>query len=251
MALRLELRHAPWRWRTCGATRSVSSVRRWRRSRVRITRGSCPRPCSACSRRLHARAADDPRVRAELPDLVGSVRALLARLERAPVAVLVHPGMADEARIVVGAYDLRVALAQALATTRGTAGIPRLLVALERGDFGPLAVQALERRRGSLGSAMALAMDCASGATHGAAGAHRARSGRSGEPAGRCARRAVLSRGLRRVAGAGIRSGRRRSADRSRRGRRCCSSAARSTRARRRPTSRRSAVGWPTRRTSW
>ncbi len=113
----------------------------------------------------HGRAAADPRVRAMLPDLLGSVRALLARLERAPVTALAYPGPPDEACVTVGAHDLRVALAQELATTRGTAGIPRLLVALEHGEFAPLAALALERRRGSIGSAMALFMDCASGAS--------------------------------------------------------------------------------------
>lgn len=112
---------------------------------------------------VHALAAADPAVRRRLPDLLGRVRALLARLDRAPVTATARRGQPDSARIVLGAYDLRRALANALGTTRGTAGIPRLLDALSRGDWAPLADRALPDRRTSIGSMMTLAMDCASG----------------------------------------------------------------------------------------
>jgi pimeloyl-ACP methyl ester carboxylesterase len=122
---------------------------------------------SAVQRRLehvHARAALDPEVRERLPDLLGAVRGLLARLERAPVVAMVRRDSVTE-RITLGAFDLRCALAEALGRTRTIAALPDFVHRLQRGDWAPLAEHALERRRGSIGSAMAIAMDCASGAT--------------------------------------------------------------------------------------
>jgi pimeloyl-ACP methyl ester carboxylesterase len=123
---------------------------------------------------IHTRAAADPEVARHVPDFLGAVRTLLRRLERAPVTVTL-PAAADSAhgasigvdslQVTVGAYDLRCALARALASTRQSAGLADFVYQLSRENWTPLAERALVERRGSLGSAMALMMDCASGAT--------------------------------------------------------------------------------------
>ncbi len=114
---------------------------------------------------FHRMAVADPAVRARIPDPLSLVRRLLSQLERRPVWVTAPAGERDSVRLVVGAEDLRVTLANALATTRGVAGLPRLLDSLARGRWSALAEVALARRRGNVGSMMAVMMDCASGAT--------------------------------------------------------------------------------------
>lgn len=114
---------------------------------------------------VHAMAAADPSVHARIPDLLALTRTLLAQLERKPERVTLRPGTPDSVRIVIGAHDLRGLLANSLASTRGVANLPKLLAACDRGDWTPVAEEALARRRGSVGSMMAVMMDCASGAT--------------------------------------------------------------------------------------
>lgn len=114
---------------------------------------------------LHARAARDAAVSARVPDLRGALHAALARLARRPLVATARRGQPDSARIVLGPFDLQVVVANALGTTRGQAGLPRLLEALARGDGSRLADLALPARRASVGSMMTLAMDCASGAS--------------------------------------------------------------------------------------
>lgn len=115
--------------------------------------------------RAHALAAADPHVRARIPDLMALVRRLTADLERVPVRVRVATSGGDSVRIALGPDDLRGVIAEALATTRGLAGLPRLLAGVADGDWSPLARASLERRRGRVPSMMTIAMDCASGAS--------------------------------------------------------------------------------------
>ncbi|MEZ5066390.1 MAG: alpha/beta fold hydrolase [bacterium] len=107
-------------------------------------------------------AARDPEIRAVLPDVAASVRALIERLSASPVRCE-RPD--DEGRdVVLGSRDLQYALAVSLGDTRRIAEIPRLLARLERGRWEELAGRAIDRH-GTVGNAMAIAMDCASGAS--------------------------------------------------------------------------------------
>ena len=114
--------------------------------------------------RLHAEVAADPLLSNELPDLLGAVRRLLAQLESAPVTVTPPAGQPEQTPVVVGAYDLRCALAQALASATERAGIPALLIRASRGDWTSPAAVARENRRIDA-VAMPLQVDCASGGT--------------------------------------------------------------------------------------
>ncbi len=114
---------------------------------------------------LHERARADPQVRERIPDLIGRVRELLLRLARDPVTTTLRPGARDSVRITLGPHDLRCALANALASTRRIAAVPRFLDELTRGEWTPLAELAVASRRANVGSVMALMMDCASGAS--------------------------------------------------------------------------------------
>ena len=109
---------------------------------------------------LHRLSDEDPALDGRLPDLLGTVEALLHRLAKAPVAVTDEAGE----EVVVGALDLQVHLARALADTRSMAGLPASLHRFEAGDWGDLLETARDNRQVGV-HALGLTMDCASGAT--------------------------------------------------------------------------------------
>jgi len=116
--------------------------------------------------RIAGLAASDPDVRARVPDLLGSIRALLGELEARPKTVaLARPGRPGPAPITVGALDLQVVLAGMLDGPESFAVLPDLVWRLERGDWTALALLAADFRAGTAPSLMAVAMDCASGAS--------------------------------------------------------------------------------------
>jgi len=98
------------------------------------------------------------------PDLVASIRNVLRELEARPKTVsLTHPLMGMTANVVLGKLDLQVALADMLTAPDSFAGMPDFVARLEKGDWTSLALLVAQRRMGDPGSAMSLAMDCASG----------------------------------------------------------------------------------------
>jgi len=106
--------------------------------------------------------AADPALAEHLPDLVGTVRTVLERLEEQPATVTSeHLGTS----VVVGSYDVQAILSQGLGFTSNLAGLPMAIHLMEQGEFRHLAGFVADLRRGELGSAMPIAMDCASGAT--------------------------------------------------------------------------------------
>ena len=98
------------------------------------------------------------------PDLVASIRNVLRELEAHPKTVsLTHPVNGMTANVVLGKLDLQVALADMLFAPDSFAGLPDLVARLEKGDWTALALLVAPRRMDDAGSAMSLAMDCASG----------------------------------------------------------------------------------------
>lgn len=109
-------------------------------------------------------AAADPVVGKAVPDLTGSIRRLLARLEREPVTVeMIDPATGDEARMVIGPFDLQLVLAGMLRGPESFAAMPDLIARVEQGDWMALALVAAGDRLPQRINGMALAMDCASG----------------------------------------------------------------------------------------
>ncbi|MEO1085376.1 MAG: alpha/beta hydrolase, partial [Acidobacteriota bacterium] len=109
--------------------------------------------------KVHGLAAGDPTAARATPDVLGAVERLLGRLEAEPVTVEV-----DGQRVAIGALDLKIALSRALSSSRTIADIPAELRRLEDGDWRRLAEEALDHRQVGI-YAMALMMDCSSGAT--------------------------------------------------------------------------------------
>lgn len=111
-------------------------------------------------------AAADPAIRARVPDLLSTLKNVLAELEARPRRVpLVHPMNGKKFDVVVGKLDLQVVVSQLLTGPETFSALPDLLSRLERGDWTALALLAARMRSGEVSRAMPVAMDCASGAT--------------------------------------------------------------------------------------
>ena len=101
-----------------------------------------------------------PRLGSIFFDLRADVAGLLEQLETSPERVAVE-GLAE--RVEVGRIDLESFLYARMATRSGIAAIPRDVGRMLVGDFRELARRAAAVRRNVGSSAMATAMDCASG----------------------------------------------------------------------------------------
>lgn len=110
--------------------------------------------------RLGELAKRDSFYREALPDLDASVRRIVQRLATKPEAVVV-----DDQIVVVGDWDFRKRIADALGRNGPMRQLPASILAMERGDFRELGRWARGWRQGLGWSAMGLAMDCASWAT--------------------------------------------------------------------------------------
>ena len=110
--------------------------------------------------RLGEVAKRDTFYRQALPDLAAAVRRLAQRLAARPESVVV-----DGRVVVVGDWDLRKRIADALGRNGPMRQMAPAIVAMESGDFRDLGRWALGWRRGTAWSAMGLAMDCASWAS--------------------------------------------------------------------------------------
>jgi pimeloyl-ACP methyl ester carboxylesterase len=112
------------------------------------------------------RAAADPAIHQRLPDLLGSLKNVLAELEGGPKRVaLVHPMNGEKLEVVVGKLDLQIVVSQMLTGPETFSVLPDLVSRLERGDWPALALMAARQRAGEAPRAMPVAMDCASGAS--------------------------------------------------------------------------------------
>lgn len=109
-------------------------------------------------------AAADPGAAELMPDLVKTVGELLGRMAAEPVAA---DALLDgkKARVVMGPWDLQHWLASRLGFAYEFRDVPRHVSSFAQGDWTLLAAHAVKERRGTIGSAMALAMDCASSAS--------------------------------------------------------------------------------------
>lgn len=113
---------------------------------------------------LHELVAADPGVSAALPDFLAALEELLEGLAHEPVTVEVEAEGATRT-VVVGPYDVQHWLANTLGLAFELRDVPATLYSLLEGDWSVLGAHALENRRGEVGSAMALMMDCSSGAS--------------------------------------------------------------------------------------
>lgn len=116
--------------------------------------------------RIAAMAKADPAVSAEVPDLLGTLGAILDKLEREPLVLKVtDPRNGQKVDVGLSAFDVRMAVSNLLRGPSSFAILPDAIAKMSRGDFTAAALAVGEERVGPVGSAMSYAMDCASGAT--------------------------------------------------------------------------------------
>jgi len=114
--------------------------------------------------RLSELVAADPGFSQDLPDFVGTVKKLLKELADKPVTIVAEEDGAERS-VVIGPYDLQSYLAGSLGLAFQFRDVPAAVQRMAQGDWSALGPIALENRHGEVGSAMALMMDCSSGAT--------------------------------------------------------------------------------------
>jgi pimeloyl-ACP methyl ester carboxylesterase len=108
----------------------------------------------------------DPKAGEVVPDLLGLIEALCARLEEQPATVEVTDSPTGQrVPVTVGSFDLQLFAASIPGRIHAIQRFPAAAEAMSRGDFTALAEFALEYRRAPLAPAMSWMMDCASGAS--------------------------------------------------------------------------------------
>jgi pimeloyl-ACP methyl ester carboxylesterase len=108
--------------------------------------------------------AADTRMRTIVPDFVGLVRSVLARLEHAPVqAEITDPATGKPVTIVLSRFDLQMQTARGLGSSAFIRRLPAAYYDMSKGDFTWLGQAVLALSREPFGRAMSFQMDCASG----------------------------------------------------------------------------------------
>jgi len=107
--------------------------------------------------------AADPKIGKDMPDMLGVIRSIAARLEGEPATVEWTDAAGARLRIVVGKFDFQLFLGSFCGRVARIKRLPAALYAMLQGDFKELARLSLAARRQSVGSAMSYLMDCSSG----------------------------------------------------------------------------------------
>jgi pimeloyl-ACP methyl ester carboxylesterase len=114
-------------------------------------------------------AKADPQVSDKVPDLIALMKTVLDRLEMQPLTVEVtDPGNRQKAGVVLGKFDLQRLTASVIGNSEVTQ-LPAIYYAFSKGDTSHPIIKFIAQvvgrnRQGGIGSAMPLAMDCASAA---------------------------------------------------------------------------------------
>lgn len=127
-----------------------------------------PSTSDLAMQRLARLAAADAVIGKDAPDLVGSLRRVLARLDKEPAVVTVTDRKTKQpVDLKIGKFGLQMLMLRDLGDTNDLPIFPAWIVTMERGDYSILKHFA-ERRYNEYGqgiSVMTLVMDYASGAT--------------------------------------------------------------------------------------
>ena len=101
-----------------------------------------------------------------IPSFLGTVRAVMEKLERDPQRVEgVDRTTGEQRTVTIGKFDLQCFTRNLLASRDQIARLPGLYLAMIRGDFRELASSSLTSRRGAAPPAVDFTMRCASGAS--------------------------------------------------------------------------------------
>jgi pimeloyl-ACP methyl ester carboxylesterase len=108
--------------------------------------------------------AADPGLGEQLPDFAGTVAGLIAQLEAEPVTITTSR-FGEELSVTLGPLDLQIVVSTALGSAQNAAGLPAAVHLMTQGEFGHMLGFVMRNRRGDVGSAMPMMMDCASWAS--------------------------------------------------------------------------------------
>jgi pimeloyl-ACP methyl ester carboxylesterase len=113
--------------------------------------------------RLDSALRSDPDLRARIPDLRALVASVHRALEARPVRATVRGRAGDSTVVGIGSFDVRFLTAFSLGNGAFMRQLPKLYVDMAAGDYSGIAPFVLRLRRYNT-TAMALTMDCATGA---------------------------------------------------------------------------------------
>ena len=112
---------------------------------------------------LARRCANDPTIGRVVPDLIKLLESVSERLRNQPAQVaVIDANMNRKINVVVGDFDLRLMAQDQISREPGISRFPAELYSMSQGDFSALAEWTLNYRQQRM-SAMAAAIDCASG----------------------------------------------------------------------------------------
>ncbi len=118
--------------------------------------------------RLAKLAAQDSTVGSKLPDLVGTLKNILAKLEKEPITLTINDQKTRKPiEVKVGKFGLQLILMRDLGDTNDLPFFPAMIYTIDKGDYSMLK-RLVERRFNEYGagvSLMTFMMDAASGAT--------------------------------------------------------------------------------------
>ena len=118
--------------------------------------------------RLSKLAAQDPAVGSKLPDFVGTLKRVLARLEKEPITLTINDQKTRKPiEVKIGKFGLQLILMRDLGDTNDLPFFPAMIYTIDKGDYSMLK-RLVERRFNEYGagvSLMTFMMDAASGAT--------------------------------------------------------------------------------------
>jgi len=106
-------------------------------------------------------------IRSAAPELIGNMRKVFDDLSRAPVSVaIVDPETRANRVVVLGSFDVQLAVAQAIGDPRALAGLPAAFREMASGNYRTIGQLAYAyRTRAGIQSAMKQTMDLSSGAS--------------------------------------------------------------------------------------
>jgi pimeloyl-ACP methyl ester carboxylesterase len=107
----------------------------------------------------------DPQIGKDIPDFLGLMKSVFARLDAQPETVeITDPRTKLKVKVIVNKFVMQFIVANNIGTTV-TARFPALFYRASKGDFTNPAQVWLNESRSEIGSAMSFMMDCASGQT--------------------------------------------------------------------------------------
>lgn len=112
--------------------------------------------------RLAELVRKDPNLGEQMPDLVGTLKGVLASLEKQPQVVEI-----DDTRVGIGKFDVQWLISNEISLVHeGATRVPAQVAAMAKGDFEPVGREILALRRDyGVGTVMGMVVDAASGAT--------------------------------------------------------------------------------------